>query len=48
MTTVILSSLAWALALIASAIVLKGHPAEEWVQAVGELGDSKTTTERRG
>jgi hypothetical protein len=38
MTTVFLSSLAWALALITSAIVLKGHPAEEWVQAALYIG----------
>ncbi|HVI70620.1 MAG TPA: hypothetical protein VM656_03930 [Pyrinomonadaceae bacterium] len=38
MTTVFLSSLAWALVLITSAIVLKGHPAEEWVQAALYIG----------
>jgi hypothetical protein len=38
MTTVLLSSMAWALALITSAIVLKGHPAEEWVQAALYIG----------
>jgi hypothetical protein len=38
MTLVLLSSTAWALTLITSAIVLKGHPAEEWVQAALYIG----------
>lgn len=36
--TIILWSTAWALALIASAIVLKGNPAKEWVQAALFIG----------
>jgi hypothetical protein len=36
--TVFLCSTAWGLALIASAIFLKGNPAEEWVQAALYLG----------
>jgi len=36
--TIILWSTAWALALIASAIVLKGKPAKEWVQAALFIG----------
>lgn len=36
--TVLLWSIGWALALIASAIVLKGNPAKEWVQAVLFIG----------
>ena len=35
---IVLWSTAWALALIASAIVLKGNPAKEWIQAVLFLG----------
>jgi hypothetical protein len=38
MITVLLSSTAWALALIASAIFLKSNPAEEWIQAALYLG----------
>jgi len=38
MITIILWSSAWALAMIASAIVLKGNPAKEWVQAVLFIG----------
>lgn len=38
LTTIILWSSAWASALIASAIVLKGNPAKEWVQAVLFIG----------
>jgi len=38
MTTVVLWSTAWAVALIASAILLKGNPAKEWVQAVLFIG----------
>jgi len=37
-TTIVLWSTAWALAIIASAIVLKGNPAKEWVQAVLFIG----------
>ena len=37
-TTIILWSTAWALALIGSAIVLKGNPAKEWVQAALFIG----------
>jgi uncharacterized membrane protein YbhN (UPF0104 family) len=35
---IILWSMAWALALIASAIVLKGNPAKEWIQAFLFIG----------
>jgi hypothetical protein len=38
MMTVILWSIAWALALIASAIFLKGNPAKDWVQAALFIG----------
>jgi len=38
MITVSLVSSAWALALIASAIFLKGNVAEDWVQTVLYLG----------
>ena len=38
LTTVVLWSAAWALALIASAIFLKGNPAKEWVQAALFIG----------
>jgi hypothetical protein len=38
MTAIVLWSTAWALALIASAILLKGNPAKEWVQAVLFIG----------
>ena len=38
MTKIVLWSTAWALALIASAILLKGNPAKEWVQAVLFIG----------
>ena len=38
MTTIVLWSTAWALALIASAILLKGNPAKEWVQAALFIG----------
>jgi hypothetical protein len=38
LTTVVLWSTVWALALIASAIFLKGNPAKEWVQAVLFIG----------
>jgi hypothetical protein len=33
LTTIVLWSTAWALALITSAVLLKGNPAKEWVQA---------------
>lgn len=33
LTAIVLWSAAWALALIASAILLKGNPAKEWIQA---------------
>jgi uncharacterized membrane protein YgcG len=36
--TIVLWSTAWALALIASAILLKGNPTKEWVQAVLFIG----------
>src|SRR6266849_5307480 len=38
MTTIVLWSTAWALALIASAILLKGNPVKEWVQAALFIG----------
>ena len=38
LTSTVLWSTAWALALIASAIVLKGNPAKDWVQAVLFIG----------
>jgi len=38
LTTIIVWSATWALALIASAILLKGNPVKEWVQAVLFLG----------
>jgi len=38
LVSIILWSTVWALALIASAIVLKGNPAKEWVQAVLFIG----------
>jgi uncharacterized membrane protein YbhN (UPF0104 family) len=31
--TLVLWSIAWALALIASAILFKGHPAKDWIQS---------------
>jgi hypothetical protein len=34
LTAIVLWSTAWAVALIASAILLKGNPAKDWVQAV--------------
>lgn len=37
-TTVFLISGVWALALIASAIFLKGNPAKDWVQTALYLG----------
>jgi hypothetical protein len=38
MATIVLLSTAWALALIASAILLRGSPAKEWVQAALFIG----------
>ena len=38
MIRIVIWSTAWALALIASAILLKGNPAKEWVQAVLFIG----------
>jgi hypothetical protein len=38
MTAIVLWSTAWALALIASAILLKGNPAKDWVQAALFIG----------
>ena len=38
MVRIFLWSTAWALALIASAIVLKGNAAKEWIQAVLFIG----------
>ncbi len=38
MTSIVFWSTAWALALIASAIILKGNPAKEWVQAALFIG----------
>lgn len=38
MTSIVLWSTAWALALTASAILLKGNPAKEWVQAILFIG----------
>ena len=36
--TIVLWSAAWALALIASSILLKGNPIKEWVQAALFIG----------
>lgn len=36
--TIVLWSVAWATALIASAILLKGNPAKDWVQAALFIG----------
>lgn len=33
MTTVLLGSIVWAVALIASAALFKGNPAKEWIQS---------------
>jgi hypothetical protein len=33
LTTLILRTLAWAAAMIASAILLKGNPLKDWIQA---------------
>jgi hypothetical protein len=33
LTTLILRALAWAAAMIASAILLKGNPLKDWIQA---------------
>jgi hypothetical protein len=38
MTRIALWSIAWASTLIASAILLKGNPAKDWVQAVLFIG----------
>jgi len=38
LTTLILWAIAWAAAMIASAIVLKGNPIKDWVQAVLFIG----------
>jgi len=38
LTSIVLWSTAWGLLLIASAIVLKGNPVKEWVQAVLFIG----------
>jgi isocitrate dehydrogenase kinase/phosphatase len=38
LTTLILWAIAWAAAMIASAILLKGNPIKDWVQAVLFIG----------
>jgi uncharacterized membrane protein YbhN (UPF0104 family) len=38
MITLVLWSLAWALVLIASAIVFKGNPAKDWIQSALFIG----------
>lgn len=38
MTTVLLWSIVWAVALIASAALLKGNPVKEWIQSVLFIG----------
>jgi hypothetical protein len=37
-TTLVLWSIAWALAIIASAILFKGNPIKDWVQAALFIG----------
>ena len=38
MTTLVLWAIAWALALIASAILFKGNPVKDWVQSALFIG----------
>jgi hypothetical protein len=38
MTTLVLWATAWALALIASAILFKGNPLKDWIQAALFIG----------
>ena len=38
LTTLILWAIAWAAAMIASAILLKGNPVKDWVQAALFIG----------
>jgi len=38
MTTLILWAIAWAVAMIVSAILLKGNPVKDWVQAALFIG----------
>jgi hypothetical protein len=38
MTTLVLWAIAWALALIASAILFKGNPLKDWIQAALFIG----------
>ncbi len=38
MTTLVLWAIAWALALIASAILFKGNPIKEWIQSALFIG----------
>lgn len=38
LTTLILWAIAWAVAMIASAILLKGSPVKDWVQAALFIG----------
>lgn len=38
MTTLILGSIVWALAIIASAILFKGNPVKDWLQAALFIG----------
>jgi hypothetical protein len=59
LTTLILWAIAWAVAMIASAILLKGNPAKDWIQAAlvesakslpakgPEGGSLKSKTQRR-
>lgn len=38
LTTLILWAIAWAVAMIASAILLKGNPVKDWIQAALFIG----------